>query len=72
MPKRSLYILPALTASIPLLGKDKPTFPKLIVSARYVLVTTRFGDDPADTRIMPDDRQAVADVQGAIQKWGRY
>jgi hypothetical protein len=54
------------------LAKDKPTIPKLIVNARFVQVTTYLGDDPANVRIMPEDRQAVADVQNAIQKWGRY
>ena len=55
-----------------LVAKDKPTLSKLVLHARYVLVTTYFGDDPANPRIMPEDRQAVTDVENAIQKWGRY
>ena len=46
--------------------------PKLVVHARYVLVTTYTGDDLTNPRMMPDDRQAVLDVQDAIKKWGRY
>jgi hypothetical protein len=71
MPRRSRYlILPLLLTSL-LCAKEK-IFPKLIVNARYVMVTTYFGNEPADTRIMPSDRRAVADVEAAIQKWGRY
>lgn len=52
-------------------AKDK-TFPKQIVIAKYVLVTTYFGDNLADGRVPPVDRQAVIDVQDAIRDWGRY
>jgi hypothetical protein len=53
-------------------AKDKSQLPKLVVTARFVLVTTYFGDQPASSRIMPDDLQAVGDVQDSIKKWGRY
>lgn len=46
--------------------------PKLVVHARYVLVTTNAGDDLTNPHVMPDDREAVVDVQNAIKKWGRY
>src|ERR1039457_295470 len=46
--------------------------PKLVVHAKYVLVTTYTGDDLTNPHMMPDDRQAVLDVQDAIKKWGRY
>ena len=46
--------------------------PKLVLHARYVLVTTNTGDDLTNPRMMPDDRRAVVDVQNAIKKWGRY
>jgi hypothetical protein len=54
------------------IAKDKPQLPKLVVSAKYVLVTTYEGDRLSNPRMMPDDRQAVTDVQDAIRKWGRY
>ncbi|HEX4785651.1 MAG TPA: hypothetical protein VH350_15015 [Candidatus Sulfotelmatobacter sp.] len=53
-------------------AKDKPTFPKMIASAKFVLVTTYFGDNIADGRVPPADRQAVIDVQDAIRDWGHY
>src|SRR5512146_173626 len=49
----------------------KPNFPKLIVTARYVLVTSWYGDQ-YQMRIPPEDRQAINNVQEAVQKWGRY
>jgi hypothetical protein len=54
------------------LAKDKPSFPQMIVKAKFVLVTTYFGDNIADARVPPADRQAVIDVQDAIRDWGRY
>jgi len=46
--------------------------PKLVVHAKYVLVTTYQGYDLSNPNIMPDDRKAVVAVQDAIKKWGRY
>ena len=46
--------------------------PKLVVHAKYVLVTTNNGYDLSSPSVMPDDRQAAVDVQNAIKKWGRY
>ena len=46
--------------------------PKLVVHAKYVLVTTYQGYDLSNPNVLPDDRQAVMAVQDAIKKWGRY
>ena len=46
--------------------------PKLVVHAKYVLVTTYQGYDLSNPNVLPDDRQAVLAVQDAIKKWGRY
>ncbi|HZQ25713.1 MAG TPA: hypothetical protein VFA89_23180 [Terriglobales bacterium] len=48
-----------------------PPFPKILMNARYVYVTSYDGDQ-YDSRLLPEDRQAIASVQDAIQKWGRY
>lgn len=53
-------------------GQGYNPLPKLVVHAKYVLVTTYAGDDLTNYKVMPDDRQAVVDVQNAIKKWGRY
>lgn len=49
---------------------DQP-FPRTLINAKYVYVTAYDGDqfDPA---LLPEDRQAIASVQDAIEKWGRY
>jgi len=70
MPKL-VYLFTLLSFTSTLLAKDKP-LPKIFLHARYVLVTSYSGDDPANPQMMPDDRKAIADVQNAIQKWGRY
>ena len=46
-------------------------FPKTLINAKYVYVTAYDGDQ-FDSRLLPEDRQAIASVQDAIQKWGRY
>jgi len=71
MTLRRLCILLLVFPSL-LFAKDPGTLPKQVVHAKYVLVTTYFGDNLADARVPPDDRQAVADVEDAIRKWGRY
>ena len=48
-----------------------PSFPKSLINAKYVYVTSYDGDQ-FDQRLLPEDRQAIASVQDAIQKWGRY
>ncbi len=72
MTRRAVCFLLAFLFVPFVVAKDKPTFPKFIASAKYVLVTTYFSDDLADSRVPPVDRQAVIDVQDAIRDWGRY
>lgn len=48
-----------------------PVFPKILINARYVYVTAYDGDQ-FDPNLLSEDRQAIASVQDAIQKWGRY
>ena len=55
-----------------LAAKDKAVLPKFVVNSKFVLVTTYFADEPTNPRMMPDDREAQADVEDAIRKWGRY
>ena|SRR5579864_1484664 len=53
-----------------LFAKQKP-LAKLVLNAKYVLVTTSFGVG-LTFRITTENRHAVADVQNAIRQWGRY
>ena len=53
-------------------GKNKSTLPKLVVHAKYVLVTTYNGPDLSNPKVLQDDREAVVEVEEALRKWGRY
>jgi hypothetical protein len=45
-------------------------FPGTLRNARYVYVAAYDGDQ-FDSRLLPEDRDAIANVQDAIQKWGK-
>jgi hypothetical protein len=72
MTKRAFSVIAVFLFVSFSVAKDKSSFPKQIVIAKYVLVTSYFGDNLADSRVPPLDRQAVIDVQDAIRDWGRY
>ena len=46
-------------------------FPKTLINARYVYVTSYDGDQ-FNPRLLPEDRAAISAVQTALQQWGRY
>ncbi len=44
--------------------------PRIFANARFVYVTSYDGDQ-FNPNLLPDDRNAIANVQDAIQKWGK-
>jgi hypothetical protein len=52
-------------------GLQQAAFPGTLANARYVYVTSYDGDQ-FDFNILPEDRQAIADVHDAVQQWGYY
>ncbi|MGA9508903.1 MAG: hypothetical protein WBV55_09810, partial [Candidatus Sulfotelmatobacter sp.] len=48
-----------------------PAFPGTLINSRYVYVTSYDGDQ-FNTNLFPEDRQAIATVQDALQKWGKF
>src|ERR1700741_2751210 len=51
--------------------QEKP--PQILLSARYVYVEALLDDGrSAGPNVSPEDRQAVANVTHAIEKWGQY
>ena len=58
------------TVGIFAVAKNKADLPKLVVHAKYVLVTTCNGPDLTNPKVLPDDRQAVADVEEALEEVG--
>ncbi len=49
----------------------KPTVPAVFAQARYVYVEAMDGNE-FDPRLLPEDREAIANVENAIRAWGRY
>jgi hypothetical protein len=50
---------------------EVPPFPGTLVNASYVYVTSYDGDQ-FNPNLLPEDRQAIATVQDAMQKWGKF
>jgi|SRR5208282_3455790 len=48
-----------------------PAFPGTLVNARFIFVTSYDGDQ-FDPNLLSEDRQAIATVQDAMQKWGKF
>jgi hypothetical protein len=46
-------------------------FPKTLINARYVYVTSYDGNE-FNWNVLPEDRRAIGDVQQALKDWGRY
>jgi hypothetical protein len=71
--KRSFwaFALILVLAAIPTVAKDKPILPEKISKARFVLVQS-FDGNEFSPEVLQEDRQAILDVQSAIQKWGHY
>jgi hypothetical protein len=65
-----IFLLLACSAALAQ-AKPKQIMPQLVANARFVYVTTY--DGPSWSKdVLPEDRQAVADVQEALTKWGKY
>jgi hypothetical protein len=71
MLRRTLLPLVLMFAASALWAKGKVEIPDVILNSTYVMVTTYDGD-LFNPDLIPEDRQAVADVQQAIEQWGRY
>ena len=53
------------------LAQEPKVMPQLVVSARFVYVTSYDGP-PWSGNVLPQDRQAIVDVQDSLMKWGKY
>jgi hypothetical protein len=51
--------------------QNVPAFPGTLVNAKYVYVTSYDGDQ-FNINLLPEDRQAIAAVQDALQNWGKF
>ena len=48
-----------------------PAFLSAVKNARFVYVTSYDGNE-FNWNVLPEDRQAIANVQDAVQQWGHY
>ena|SRR5215469_10568980 len=51
-------------------AQTEQPFPGTLRNARFLYVAAYDGDQ-FDPRLLPEDRDAIANVQNAIQKWGK-
>lgn len=68
-----LFVLAGVAAAGPGNDKDKdvPPFPGTLINARYVYITSYDGDQFSPA-VLPQDRHAIAAVQEAVEKWGKW
>ena len=67
----ALALMLTVVAAVAAPSNYEQPFPGTLINAKYVYVTAYDGDQ-FDARLLPEDRQAIASVQDAIQKWGHY
>jgi hypothetical protein len=69
---KSIAVLLTLVAPLALAkDKKKDTLPTVFLNARYVYVQAEDGDI-MKPGLFPEDREAIANVQDALQDWKRY
>ncbi len=75
-PGLVILICLSLSAAQSAQQSNKPEPLAILASAKFVFVEAFDGPDSPgsvrDPRVTPEDREAVANVQNAIQKWGYY
>src|SRR5215470_13073854 len=52
-------------------AKDYSDFPGILKNAKYVYVTSYDGSEFSHN-VLPEDRQAIVNVQNGIRDWGKY
>lgn len=71
MHKRSSCVLLLPILALVASAQEKAPISAVVRNATYLYVMTYSGD-VLNPEVAPEDRQAVANVQKAIEKWGRY
>ena len=66
-----LVLLAAAAFAAPTAQSNIPAFPKTLINARFVYVTSYDGNE-FRPQLLDQDREAIANVQDALQKWGHF
>jgi len=69
--RKTLSVVGVLLLAVAAATATVPPLPKTLANARYVYVTAYDGDQ-FNPNLLPEDRQAIAALQGAIQKSGKF
>jgi hypothetical protein len=64
------FSLVVFLVGIAVASQTTPDMPRIFANARFVYVTAYEGDQ-FNPNLLPEDRAAIANVQDAIQKWGK-
>jgi hypothetical protein len=65
-----LVALVAFLVGSAMASRTVPDMPGILANARFVYVTSYDGNQ-FNPNLLPEDREAIANVQDAIQKWGK-
>ena len=72
-PRKSLFVGLVLLAFTAFAQTKQEKTPQLLLNAQYVYVEPLVGNGKfTDPNVSAEDRQAVANVSRAIEKWGQY
>src|SRR5581483_3978330 len=73
MKRAIVFTLFVLLAGLAVQAQTKPVppIPEIMAHARWVYVTSWDGPQ-FSSRVLPEDRAAVGDVQNALRSWGKY
>jgi len=66
-----LVLTAGLAFAAPTVSSSVPAFPKTLINAKYVYVTSYDGNE-FNFDVLPQDREAIGNVQRALENWGRY
>ena len=70
--ERTVFFLVTVLALTSLAAaQPAPAFPGIFKNAKYVYVTAYDGPE-FDANVLPEDRQAISEVEGALREWGKY
>ncbi len=64
-------LVTAAASAKPVAESKIPDFPKTLLNARFVYVTSYDGDQ-FRPELLEQDRAAISNVQDALQKWGHF
>ena len=72
--KKNIFVVGLLSLAMSTAAtwaENAPEMPRIFANARFVYVVAYDGDQ-FNPNLLPEDREAIARVQDAMQKWGKF